>query len=154
VPAYSSFILTSMTDMFTMILIFLLTFVDPTTQNADGVTLPAGTSQQAPEKGVSLTVTPDKVLVEGREVLQLEAGALPSGTARTGRRIDAVYERLAAAASALPASPGPPEQGGSNAVLLVAADRGVPFSVLGELLYTAGQAGFGQFRFVVISTPG
>jgi hypothetical protein len=38
------------------------------------------------------------------------------------------------------------ELGGSDSSLLVIADREVPYRVLTEVLYTAGQSGFGPFR--------
>jgi biopolymer transport protein ExbD len=154
VPMVAGFNVTSMMDMFTIILVFLLNFLDPSTEVTGELSLPAARTEQVVDRGVRLTVTKERVLVEGQEVLQLDAGALPAGVARLGRRIDPVFERLAAAAAALPKAPGSSEQDASNAVLLVQCDRAVPFSVLGELLYTAGQAGYGQFRFVVISQPG
>ena len=143
-----------MMDMFTIILVFLLNFLDPTNPPSGEVLLPSGRSVEGVDAGVLLTVTPERILVAGEEVMRLEAGALPAGAARTGGRLDRLYERLAEAGEARAALDSQQKDSASNAVLVVQCDRTVPFSLLGELLYTAGQAGFGQFRFVVISTPG
>ncbi len=143
-----------MMDMFTIILVFLLNFLDPASTPSADLLLPSGRSVQGVDAGVLLTVTPERILVSGEEVMRLEGGALPADASRTAGRLDHLYERLADAGRARAAMNPQQKDSASNAVLVVQCDRSVPFSVLGELLYTAGQAGFGQFRFVVISTPG
>lgn len=154
VPMNPSFQITSMLDMFTIILVFLLNFLDPAAEAGADLTLPQAKAEADVGEGTILTVTRDRVLVNGKEVLKLEDGRLPAGVERTGRRIDALHRRLEEAGAALAVRATTSEPGASNAALAVHCDRAVPFSVLGELLYTAGQAGFGQFRFVVISDAG
>lgn len=154
VSTHAGFMITSMMDMFTIILVFLLNFLDPATASEDEVSLPEAAVDQSVGEGTVLTVTRERVLVDGDEVLRLVDGGLPAGTPRTGRRIDALHERLGRAATASAVSSKRGEQEAANAALAVHCDRAVPFSLLGELLYTAGQAGFGDFRFVVISDPG
>ena len=148
------FMLTSMMDMFTIILVFLLNLLDPANESDQDVSLPSAGVTQPVEPGVVLTVTPDRVSVDGVEVLRLADGTLPPATARTGRTVDALHERLVDAGKLVRVSPMQGQQQAGNPVLSVQCDRAVPFSVLGELLYTAGQAGFGQFRFVVIDDSG
>lgn len=156
---------TSMMDMFTIILVFLLNFLDPASDVAAGMELPLSSATDVAPEGTTMTVTKEAVKVNGQDVLALvtQAGqpALPPGLDRTGRRIETLYDRLAVEVGAFPGvvvtGPGagqPAEKSGSDAVLRVECDRGVPFSVLGDVLYTAGQAGFEQFRFVVISEAG
>ncbi len=154
IPASAPFMITSMMDMFTIILLFLLNLLDPANETNEEVSLPSARVEQAVEAGVVLLVTPQRVAVDGQEVLQLADGALPSTVARTGRRIDALHGRLVEAANRARVSGEQDQQEAANPVLSVQCDRAVPFSVLGELLYTAGQAGFGQFRFVVINDAG
>lgn len=154
IPTASPFMLTSMMDMFTIILVFLLNLLDPANESDQEVVLPSAKVEQTVEEGVILTVTPARVSVDGVEVLRLAEGTLPAGTARTGRSVDALLERLVEAGNTKQVSGKQGQQDASNPVLSVQCDRAVPFSVLGELLYTAGQAGFGQFRFVVINDPG
>lgn len=154
VPTGAPFIITSMLDMFTILLVFLLNFLDPANSFDPEVALPMAAVDAVAADGTVLTVTPDRVVLDGQEVLRLVHGQLPDGLVRTERRIDALYERLGAAARARDVSAGTASGSASNLPLSVHCDRSVPFSVLGELLYTAGQAGFGPFRFVVISAAG
>lgn len=145
--------LTSMTDMFMMILVFLLNFLDPDAATPRDVELPSSVETREVGRGATLTVGRGDVRVGDRRVLALDdsagAPAVPPGVARTGRRIDALHEALV---DALPVDSGGQLEA-SDPILIVACDRRVPFSVLGDILYTAGQAGFGQFNFVVISDP-
>lgn len=154
IPTSAPFMLTSMMDMFTIILVFLLNLLDPANESDQEVSLPSANVEQTVEAGVVLTVTPDRVSVDGVEVLRLANGALLPGTVRSGRSVDALHERLVEAGRALEVRGKQAQQGAANPVLSVQCDREVPFSVLGELLYTAGHAGFGQFRFVVINDSG
>src|SRR5213075_1708721 len=96
----TAFILTSMTDMFTMILVFIMNFVEVNAPPESELALPTSSSIEQVEDGVRLTVTSTEVQVNGERVFGLEAGALPSGVVRTGRRIDALYERLSAVGAA------------------------------------------------------
>jgi hypothetical protein len=146
--------ITSMLDMFTIVLVFLLNFLDPSNESDSEVVLPQAAVDAKVAGGTVLTVSKNRVLVDGEEVFSLSDGRLPVGLARTGRDIDALHERLAAAASKSSSGRDNTEGSSGNAALAVHCDRTVPFFVLGELLYTAGQAGYGQFRFVVITDPG
>ncbi|MDP2306379.1 MAG: biopolymer transporter ExbD [Pseudomonadota bacterium] len=154
IPTSAPFMLTSMMDMFTIILVFLLNLLDPANESDPELVLPSAKIEQAVEAGVVLTVTTDRVSVDGVEVLRLADGALLADTARTGRSVNALHARLVEAGKTMQVSGKQAQQDAANPVLSVQCDRAVPFSVLGELLYTAGQAGFGQFRFVVINDSG
>lgn len=160
VPPTPMVAVTSMMDMFTIILVFLLNFLDPAASPSDDLQLPASTTDAPATEGRTLTVGPKGIQVEGDVLIPLVAGvgglALPEGTSREGRTIVPLYERLSALApiEAAPSSEGGPEKTASDAALRIECDRGVPFSLLGDVLFTAGQAGFDQFRFVVIDEAG
>lgn len=151
---------TSMMDMFTIILVFLLNFLDPAASPSDDLQLPASATDAPATEGRTLTVGPKGIQVDGDVVIPLVPGArglaLPDGTAQEGRTIVALYERLSALApiQAGPSSEAVLEKAASDAALRIECDRGVPFSLLGDVLFTAGQAGFDQFRFVVIDEAG
>jgi biopolymer transport protein ExbD len=156
VPATPMIAVTSMMDMFTIILVFLLNFLDPRQDVTADVALPTATSTEAVEEGPTLTVTPEAVRFGGADVFRLDrvdgAVVLPADLPREGRLIVPLRDRLQEGAALLVTAAGekPPDQ----LLLRVACDRGVPFSVLGDVLYTASQAGFDQFRFVVIREAG
>jgi biopolymer transport protein ExbD len=145
IPEESTLMITSMMDMFTIILVFLLNFFDPQTQAQTQLELPPSASAVPVDAGVILEVSTDAVTVAGQPVLTLVQGRLSDGTARDGRTIDAVFTALSRAR-------GP--TGSIDAPLVVRCDRNTSFALLGDILYTAGVAGWSQYRFVVVSEAG
>jgi biopolymer transport protein ExbD len=144
------FLITSMLDMFTIILLFLLNFLDPSATDT-GVELPHAAVQTPTAGSVVLTVATDRVAVDGVDVSAVANGRL-SGDADGAEAAHArVRERLAAAANRARKPGEGTELGAGNAVLSVQADRAVPYRLLAELLSDAREAGFGQFRFVVVT---
>jgi biopolymer transport protein ExbD len=43
---------------------------------------------------------------------------------------------------------------GFKGQIMLQCDRSLPFSLIREVMYTAGQAQFGEFKFVVVKTSG
>jgi biopolymer transport protein ExbD len=134
--------ITSMMDMFTIILVFLLNFFDPRTQAESALELPPSASAEEVDKGVILTVSRDAVSVSGQRVLVLNDGQLPQDVTREGRRIEAVFLSLSRAREAV---------GETAPPLVVQCDRNTSFALLGDILYSAGVAGWSQYRFVVVN---
>jgi len=138
----STLIITSMVDMFTLVLLFLLVFYDPGFQGDDALELPRSQSTRAVEPGAVVRILPSGVLVGGRQVLALDAGALRAGTPMRDKGPTAVTEAL----TPLAAAAAEPEK----AALQVECDRRVPWSALGPVLESAADAGFARYRFVVV----
>lgn len=139
----STLMLTSMTDMFTLILTFLLNFVDPNMSDDSMVHLPTAPVSEAAESALTLTITTESLMVGGQSLLVLVGGQIPE-EAREGRLVLPLEAALKAASQTLPA-------GDEAPVLRVECDKSTPYRVLSDALYTAGQAGFGRFKFVVIN---
>jgi biopolymer transport protein ExbD len=156
--------ITSMMDMMTIILVFLLKSYDATevtvTPSAE-LQLPFSSAEKDPELAVNLVVARDQIVVDGVSVIRLtkipdeahpgqELIAIPEDEKR-GQVVTKLYDRLLEKAEAAKAIG---EQSGSEAHafkgrILIQCDKGLPFSVLREVMYTAGQAQFGEFKFVV-----
>lgn len=132
-----------MVDMFTLILLFLLNFFDPDAQDERLFSLPLSTAAAAVDSGLILEVSRTEVSVGGARVLALADGQPPAGTVREGRRIEPIFDALSNARGAQEERP-----------LVVRCDRRTNFALLGDILYTAGAAGWSQYRFVVISEAG
>ena len=131
--------ITSMLDMFTIILVFLLNFLDPTAAPQDGISLPRSQSSAEIPSGVVLTVTLQEIRVADRRIATLGADAiLPPD-------VD-----LAAELSGFV----PTSNVGKEATLVVQMDRAVPYGLVSDVLRAAGSAGFSQFRFVVLHAAG
>lgn len=144
------FLITSMLDMFTIILLFLLNFLDPASDETR-VELPSVQTPTAASPGVVLTVARDQVLVDGEQVLSLADGRLPAGGEAA---LAPVRERLAAAGARARQGSEGAQQSASNATLSVQADRAVSYRVVAGLLSAAREAGFSQYHFIVIAEPG
>lgn len=132
--------ITSMTDMFTLILAFLLTFYDPNVVDAPSLVLPAVPASAGEKDGSRLEVRTDAIVLGGVRVLTLDGHGRYLG----GRTADA--SGLPELRDALAALPHP------EAPLLLACDKAVPYSIVGDVLTSAHAAGVDDYRFVVEST--
>ncbi|MCP4807458.1 MAG: hypothetical protein GY913_34180 [Proteobacteria bacterium] len=165
-PASEELSITSMMDMMTIILVFLLksySTQDVSVAASADLQLPASTSAKIPELAVNLIVSKSQVIVDGVPVLNLttvpdeDTGedmlAVPEDE-KKGQMITRLYDRLlekAEQAKALGEASGSTEHEFKGRILLQ-CDKTLPFSVIREVMYTAGQAQFGEFKFVVYKT--
>jgi len=133
-------IITSMVDMFTLVLLFLLMFYDPLYDGSSPVELPNGQVEAQAQGGPTITVTTESIVVEGKPVAAIRDGKLDAAVAMDGRAIRALVSSLA---------PLVPKDGGEPPAVSVECDRRVPWQVLGAVLESASQAGFPRYRFVV-----
>lgn len=137
---------TSMMDIFTIVLIFLLTFFDPSAAAA-GPRLPGSEVSVPVDAGPRLGILPEGISLDGRRLLPLADGRLLPGAERDGRALVALLGPLRQARDragtdlAAAGDPGP--------ALVLEVDRDVPYAVVGDVLLTAGQTGWDRFRFVV-----
>lgn len=156
--------ITSMMDMMTIILVFLLksfSATDVQVTPSDDLTLPFSTTQKNPEIAVNVVVAKSKIIVDGKPILNLGTGDDP---ARPGQKtvivpeeilkgqlispLFDVLEQKAKEAKAIGERTGSDQLGFKGRILLQ-VDQNLPFSVLRTVMYTAGQAQFGEFKFVV-----
>ena len=155
----------SMMDMMTIILVFLLksySASDISIAPSAALTLPSSEAQKAPELAVNLVISRDQILVDGVPVLTLQERQEDDGTtlrvlpedALRGQLIPKLYDVLDDKAAAAVALGDQIEQGDFSGRLLLQVDRSLHFGVLREVMYTAGQARFGEFEFVVYSNAG
>lgn len=156
--------LTSMMDLFTIILTFLLMSLSTTDVNvapSRELVLPMSSATVVPEVAVSVVVTRDAILVDGQQVVALSRVPDPDSPGQTlltvppelvvGGAIaplqDVLLER-ARTAKALGEASGRSEHAFKGRVLLQ-CDRGLPYSLVRDVMVTAGQADFSEFKFVV-----
>ena len=143
--------LTSMMDMFTILLVFLLKTYSTHGQlinPSQDLTLPISDIQHPPEVGLDVTASNDWILVNGRPVERIEAVEAQEGFiipklqnaliayARHGQRLEAQY--------------GTPFSG----KVTVQGDRNLPYSTLIKILATCGQSDFPNMRLVVYKKEG
>lgn len=156
--------ITSMMDIMTIILIFLLksySTEDISVAPNDDLQIPVSSALKPPKLAVNVVVSRKEILVDSVPVLRLERAADPETGEETivvpdsekkGQLISQLFDRLlekAETAKDLGQRAGQEDLEFKGQILLQ-CDKGLPFSVVREVMYTAGQAQFGEFRFVVI----
>jgi len=153
-------IITSLLDAFTIILCFLLKTYgsDPIniTQSAE-LRLPSSVSKAPLVSATAIAITRSAILVDDRRVVDLRDGAVDPSNKRdgaTGYFINPLFDALSEAAQnqKLIASRNAAVQFDGQA--LVVGHKTTSFRTLTEVLYTAGQAEFNQFKFATVQVGG
>lgn len=152
----SELIVTSMVDMFSLLLTFLLNFVDPADPSALGVALPGSSSEEAVKQAIPVQISTTAIRVDGRDVLPLEpgpGGPAPSAALSPELRAEKLQVELAAALSERLVAGTSTSGADESHTIVIECDRSVPFSVVGEVLDAARNAGVRRYRFAVVGSP-
>ncbi len=147
--------ITPMMDMMTILLVFLLkqfSVQAAAASMAEGLQLPQSSIETTRPLAVNVTVTQSAVLVEGDGVAPVRAGAVDSSLKRDGANgyyITPLVDTLQKHANRLKkiAAMGATEFDGTAMIMV---DKAVPYRLLTEILYSAGQAEFNNYHLVVI----
>lgn len=155
-------------DVLVIIVIFLLKNYGLSIMQVpqeDKLELPKSKAEETFGEGVTLMISQDQILVDTETVLQFKPNedpqqprfVLPDGSMdpdQAGRGIFAIYDVLKrkkeefdtlASRSENPAEAAKKWTGD----LLVQADKSVPYELIRNVMYTAGMAGYKQFRLTV-----
>ena len=147
----------AMMDMMTIILVFLLKSYQASAINVNmsqDLAIPASTTQLHPQENITVTVSMKEVAVNDRKVLAVDGGVIPAA-AKEGARADAFYVGVVYDALKKEVdkqkyiaqfNKAAPFTGRVNVV----ADKRIPYRTLMEVLYTAGQAELGEYKFMVM----
>lgn len=146
--------LTSLLDMFTIILIFLIVSFEAEDHefklNPD-LKLPESSARSVFKPAVNIALTPQGLIVEKKVVVKFEDGKLPAtyyaqdDIPELEALLNKVYEIKFSDATAEELSA---EDGG--AIMLIQADKNVDYRTLFLILKTAGRAGFVKYRLAVM----
>ena len=141
--------ITSMMDMFTIILVFLIknystdgAMLTP----AEDLTLPTSTAEKAAREALSVKIAQNSISVEGRVVIGAALYAAISDQSEF--LIDDLYEVLreyAQRATELAVLSGQEFSG----QITVQGDSRVPYGILTRIMYTCGQAGYPDINLIV-----
>lgn len=150
-----------MLDMMTIILVFLLKSYSAssvTINSVDPMTPPTSSTTTSPKETIALTITSKHILLENKAVLELsnykvDPSSKPEGP--NGMLIAPLKDAFTAQVTRLKKLEAlNPETMPFTGELSVIADQHVPYRLLMEILYTAGQAELGNYRFIVIQGQG
>ncbi len=131
----------SLMDIFTILVFFLLVNANEVEliTPPKSVSLPESTAQARPQQTVTVTVSPDAILVNERKILgisrQLLAGEGP---------LNSLVKALAALENA---------QDTEHATLTVLADRSIEYALIKRILQSATAAGFADIALAVLQAP-
>jgi len=142
-----------MMDMMTILLVFLLKqFSIQASAMAGGLSLPTSTSEKTTTEALKIAVTQNAIMVEGDAVTPVLNHAVDPSVKRDGANgyyitplVDVLTKhknRLQKIAAL----------GGSafDNTATIMVDKATPYRLLSEVLYSAGQAEFRNYRLVVI----
>lgn len=132
--------ITSMADIFTILLVFLLKSYAVgalEVQPSRGLELPVASKSDAAEQRISLEVSESAVQLDGQPVLPLKNFELEGAT-----RIEPLGRALADKRSGLADD--------SQGKLLLVADARVPFETLETVMKTAANQGFSDLKLAVV----
>jgi biopolymer transport protein ExbD len=149
----------AMMDMMTILLVFLLKSYQASTINVnmgEHLAIPVSTTQLHPQENITVTVSLNELAVNDRKILALDHGTIPA-RAKEGGKGDAFY--VGAVFEALKRevdkqkyiaqfNKSAPFAGRVNVV----ADKNISYRTLMEVLYTAGQAELGEYKFMVLKS--
>lgn len=147
--------ITSLLDILVILLVFLLK-----SYNASGVIfnipedikLPKSVSKNLNTSGVVVQVSPNMIWVDDKSVLNIE-NPPPRIYDHGGRRIIPLYNELANKRRVIKqVEKTSPDAKKFSGVVNLIVDKTIKYSYLKKLMYTAAEAGYQKFKFVVMGS--
>jgi biopolymer transport protein ExbD len=138
-------------DMFVIIIIFLLKSYSASTEAnitiSPKLSLPLSSTDKDLKEYVNVIVTRDEIMVEKKVVARIINGQI-EGLAPNQLLIPSLYEELKKRYDRIQEiqmyNPNVEFRGEVNLI----AHKQIPFSIIKKVMYTAGQVGFSEFKFV------
>ena len=147
----------AMMDMMTILLVFLLKSYQASTLSVnqhEGLTIPVSSTQRVPKENISITVSMNEVAVNDRQVVQMQGGVIPPSYKEGGRAeafyVGSVFEALKKEVDKQKYIAQYNKNAPFSGRINVVADRKITYRTLMEVLYTAGQAELGEYKFMVM----
>jgi biopolymer transport protein ExbD len=160
--------ITSMMDMMTIILVFLLKSFSATEVNvtpSDNLRLPNSSSKIDPAVAVNVVIAKNQILVDDKPVVNVISVDDPRNPGqqtyqvpadeRSGNTITKLYsafETQAESAKSVASIAKTRDDMGFKGKVLLQIDQDVPFSLIRDVMFNAGQAQFAEFEFIVIKS--
>jgi biopolymer transport protein ExbD len=149
-----------MMDMMTILLVFMIqSFASGAAEivQSEELQIPVSTSQVDAAEALSIIVSANAILVEGKPVLALRNGTVDPSLKQGGGNgwlITPLFNVLKQHRDRLKLIAGQNTQRPFKGEVRIIADKRTPFRSLGEVIYTLGQSEFGSLRFVVLKEGG
>ncbi len=144
----------SLMDIMTIILVFLLKSysTNPVSlKAAEDLKPPMSSTMIIPQESTAITITLNNLLVNDDPVLEIENGVVAeSDRSSGGFLIDPLFQKLQEEVDHQKRVAKFNKSAGFTEIVTIISDRHVPFSLLSQVMYTAGQATFSKFKFLVV----
>ncbi len=144
-----TFSLTSMMDIMTIILVFMIKQVDTEGQlitAAENLVLPNSTSTKVPkEVSLGLVVDQNWVLVDGQRII--ETSSVAAQDSLLVEALDVVLKEKREAEKAAMLAKGESDEGGGN--VIVQLDKNTYYDIMFKVMATCGFSGFTNVAFAV-----
>ena len=151
--------ITPMMDMMTIILVFLLKSFSSSTSTItfdQNLQVPKSITQLKPKLAVTVTVTKKVILVEGDAVAPVNNGRVDPAVKRDGENgyyitpLVELLEKHAKREKKVAELTGQKFE----AQLMLVSDQTTPYRLLTEVIYSCGQAGYANYRLLVLKAKG
>lgn len=137
--------ITSMTDMFTILLVFLLqnfaaeVAIDP----VEGLRLPSSTSEKNPVFAVKLAISPTALKFEDKTIAKVEDNKIEQAAVdgKDSNFIKPLFDQLQEVNKK-------DDKIAKSGKVLLQADKDLPYTTLRKVMYTASMAGFPNVKLV------
>lgn len=160
--------ITSMMDMMTIILVFLLKSfgaTEITVTPSENLKLPISSSDKNPGVAVNVIIAKNLILVDDKKILDVEVAddsrnpgqstyQIPTSE-KSGVDVPKLYSAFESAASkaeSIASLAKDREDLAFKGKILFQIDKDIPFSLVRDVMYNAGIAKFSEFEFVVIKS--
>ena len=137
--------ITSMADIFTILLVFLLKSYSVGAleiQPSRGLQVPVALHSDTAESRLTLEIAEGAVQLDGESLVTLKNFEIPPGQNAQNSMMSPLAEALATRRAALTEN--------SQGKLLLIADSRAPYSTLEEVMRTAASQGFGDLKLAVV----
>lgn len=154
-PAAFDIDITSLLDILTIMLVFLLQSYNSSgviINVPKGIELPQSNSESLNNFGVNIQISQTQIWVDDKEVLNTENADGANIYDEGGRRVIPLYDQLVKVKELIKQSEKLSPQAkkfGGIANLIV--DKSLKYSYVKKIMYTCAAAGFKEFKFVVMS---
>lgn len=147
--------ITSMVDMFVILLVFLLKTYSTSPVNItpkDGLRIPESSATVDPVDVVKLVVSQDAVFVEEKKVMDLEKGRVPASLADANDPsfLRGLFEALDERAKLAQTISKVNDSFEFDGKVLMQADRDLPYELLQKVMYTSMMAGYADVKLAVV----
>ena len=147
--------ITSMVDMFVILLVFLLKTYSTSPVNItpkEGMTLPESSSLTEPVDVVKLMVSQEGIFVEDKKVMDLDKGRIPASVldANDPSFLRSLFEALDERAKLAKSISAQNDAFEFDGKVLMQADRGLSYEILQKVMYTSMMAGYADVKLAVV----